>query len=469
MSNFNSSALSFRGYNYIVKGIVVKGRDQDTEMQSRVQVRIPAFHGNADVKSESSADKDAGLPWAQVCTNRVKAGLFNLSKNETLYPDVGDVVWIMFEGGDIRKPVCIGILGKKELMYSGDSSYYVQGGNLAEIAARIIISQEGGYTSYNGDDNGALSIGKIQWHAGRAKDLLKDIRAENPTNFDTILSNNNASDLGPKITGTDNWSRMTIASHSDWGKAIIAILGTSESTKVQDLKVQQEVQGYLDYGKEKGITDNDALIYFADLVNQYGSAGAARFLTSPPTLDNLFNATKDRYPTRRQNVYNEIVKLRDSGALNPTIGNSTNLPTTTYPGGTLAWPVPGFPHINYYWRDAAQNYADHTGIDIGGGSQGSISNAKAVAVADGEIIESYDSSSGYGNHVILRINGYDCVYGHFWERKVEKGQHVRRGDVLGLVGSTGNSTGPHLHFEIRPAGGRYGTDINPLSLLGTPT
>jgi len=62
-------------------------------------------------------------------------------------------------------------------------------------------------------------------------------------------------------------------------------------------------------------------------------------------------------------------------------------------------------------------------------------------------------NSGYGNYVVLRhYNGLETLYGHFTQRKVETGQKVKAGQLIGLGGSTGYSTGPHLHFEIRYEG-----------------
>lgn len=66
---------------------------------------------------------------------------------------------------------------------------------------------------------------------------------------------------------------------------------------------------------------------------------------------------------------------------------------------------------------------------------------------------------GYGKSVVLQhYDGYSTVYGHFHTIKAEKGQWVNKGDVIGTVGSTGRSTGPHLHFEIR----KHDKAINPL-------
>jgi murein DD-endopeptidase MepM/ murein hydrolase activator NlpD len=103
--------------------------------------------------------------------------------------------------------------------------------------------------------------------------------------------------------------------------------------------------------------------------------------------------------------------------------------------------------------------AFHQGLDI------STEKGQPVyATADG-IVESASYSGDYGNLVVIKHGfGLATRYGHLSGYKVMPGQHVKRGDVIGLVGSTGRATGAHLHYEIL-ANGRL---INPLQLLTKP-
>ena len=98
---------------------------------------------------------------------------------------------------------------------------------------------------------------------------------------------------------------------------------------------------------------------------------------------------------------------------------------------------------------------NHKGTDIGRvGYTSPIYASKAGTV----IVSQYSSS--YGNYVVVSHgSGNTTLYGHMSSRKVEVGQYVNQGAVLGITGSTGNSTGPHLHFEITENGVR----VNPLS------
>ncbi len=82
------------------------------------------------------------------------------------------------------------------------------------------------------------------------------------------------------------------------------------------------------------------------------------------------------------------------------------------------------------------------------------------ATGNGVILRADDEATGYGKHV--RINhgyGYITLYAHLSEVKVKPGQKVKRGDVIGLVGSTGKSVGPHLHYEVH----KNGVPVNPVN------
>ena len=71
------------------------------------------------------------------------------------------------------------------------------------------------------------------------------------------------------------------------------------------------------------------------------------------------------------------------------------------------------------------------------------------ATANGRVEESGFDQSGYGNHVIINNGyGYETLFGHMVRTKVKTGEYVKRGEVIGWVGSTGKSTGPHCHYEV---------------------
>ena len=87
----------------------------------------------------------------------------------------------------------------------------------------------------------------------------------------------------------------------------------------------------------------------------------------------------------------------------------------------------------------------HAGVDIGAQY-----GAEVTAAAGGTVSIATHGSTGYGNYVMLaHADGSVTLYGHMSSLAVSVGQTVKQGDVIGYVGSTGNSTGPHLHFEVR--------------------
>ena len=121
---------------------------------------------------------------------------------------------------------------------------------------------------------------------------------------------------------------------------------------------------------------------------------------------------------------------------------------TTYIGGELAWPVPGYTRITskYAMRvhPITGQYKLHTGVDIGAPM-----GANFVAANDCVVVKA-GPNTAYGNMVIIdHGGGISTLYAHGSEILVEVGQTVKRGDAILKVGSTGYSTGPHAHFEVR--------------------
>lgn len=82
------------------------------------------------------------------------------------------------------------------------------------------------------------------------------------------------------------------------------------------------------------------------------------------------------------------------------------------------------------------------------------------ATGDGTVTRADNTASGYGNHIVINHGfGYETLYGHLSRYKCRAGQRIKRGDVIGYVGSTGRSEGPHLHYEVH----KNGKVVNPLN------
>jgi murein DD-endopeptidase MepM/ murein hydrolase activator NlpD len=105
----------------------------------------------------------------------------------------------------------------------------------------------------------------------------------------------------------------------------------------------------------------------------------------------------------------------------------------------------------------------HAGLDFAA-PQGT----PIYATADGVIKEANYNAGGYGNNVVINHGyGYETLYGHMYKIKARPGEHVKRGEVIGYVGSTGKSTGPHCHYEVHRSGERidpvyyFSNDLSP--------
>lgn len=130
---------------------------------------------------------------------------------------------------------------------------------------------------------------------------------------------------------------------------------------------------------------------------------------------------------------------------------SGGTPPPSAPSGRarFIWPTSGH-KLNQYFRGRY-----HTGIDVEGDYSSPI-----YAAAAGKVIYAAADRSGYGLHIVIdHGNGYETLYAHNSKNFVSRGDTVKQGQTIAMVGSTGRSTGSHLHFEIRTGGGF----LNPFS------
>lgn len=140
---------------------------------------------------------------------------------------------------------------------------------------------------------------------------------------------------------------------------------------------------------------------------------------------------------------------------------STSGKLTTYKGLTMQFPAPSMTrkssNFGYRIHPIKHTKRLHAGVDLAapGGSP-------IVAAMSGRVILAR-AGSGYGNYIIVdHGNGYATLYAHCSKLLVKKGQSVSRGQKIAKVGSTGASTGNHLHFEVRVKG----TPVNPAPYIG---
>jgi len=149
--------------------------------------------------------------------------------------------------------------------------------------------------------------------------------------------------------------------------------------------------------------------------------------------------------------YDELLRQRaeQEAIIDQIMAESSDI---EYVGGYYAWPVPGFDWISspFGWRTLYGKPNNHKGIDIAGSG---IYGQNVIASNTGQVDRVVYGSTGYGYYVIVdHGGGYKTLYAHLSAIYVTEGQWVAQGTPIGGVGSTGNSTGPHLHFEVRVNG-----------------
>ncbi len=148
----------------------------------------------------------------------------------------------------------------------------------------------------------------------------------------------------------------------------------------------------------------------------------------------------------------------NTGSTGATGGSSGTITSS----GKMTWPIPGYKNITSYFGYRVHpiygTWKLHSGIDVGAPT-----GAKFVAADDGTVlIASYGYNGGYGNYVVINHgNGITTRYAHGTSILVSAGQKVTKGTPVLTVGSTGASTGPHAHFEVRV----NGTAVNPLNYI----
>jgi murein DD-endopeptidase MepM/ murein hydrolase activator NlpD len=166
----------------------------------------------------------------------------------------------------------------------------------------------------------------------------------------------------------------------------------------------------------------------------------------------LYQITRENgVEIERQIISESVVKEPESRLV---ASGTANIPSKGT--GSFVWPVDGGGKISssYGWRSGGF----HAGLDI------AAPTGTAVLASDSGVVVSSGWESGFGNSIVIYHGHYYTRYAHNSRNLVKNGQAVNKGQVIANVGSTGRSTGPHLHFEIR-TGGMYGSTVNPLNFF----
>lgn len=264
----------------------------------------------------------------------------------------------------------------------------------------------------------------------------------------------------------DDQARARNEADAARGRADAALveLQAKRAELVSAVTARKEVQAEIDQritqweGESVALAEADAEI--TALIKAEESRAEAARLAEQRRQAELERQRREAEEQRQLALQNQL----DDETEEPTATDDSPTPTsaepTPRPGApaSLVWPINGVVTSQFGYRvhPIFGTERFHSGLDIDGDSGQPI-----VAAAEGVVIAS-SSMGGYGNAVIIdHGGGLTTLYAHQSRTAVTSGQLVRQGDVVGYVGSTGWSTGPHLHFETRSDG----SPTDPLAYL----
>lgn len=283
--------------------------------------------------------------------------------------------------------------------------------------------------------------------------------ATDATTLDILLGAKNFSDFLDKLELVEYISKHD-QELIDEVKGYMSSLDEEKAKLTDEQKQQEDVQEQLDANQQEYqdlVANNEELIGYLYTDNQVASD---LLEDNSSALTEIDSQIEDYYAELK--LKEEQLRIASQNAVMPDgVDFSNEVPTTS---GRM-WPTPGFTYLSSEWNEDRTTY-NHGGIDITGPG---IMWTKVVAPDDGTVAiasqtctHNYGKSSscgcggGYGNWVMLDYgNGFSNVFGHLSAVTVSVGQTVKKGQVIGFVGSTGDSTGAHLHFEARYNGTKY--------------
>jgi murein DD-endopeptidase MepM/ murein hydrolase activator NlpD len=205
---------------------------------------------------------------------------------------------------------------------------------------------------------------------------------------------------------------------NDVYRAIFEASPIPDSARAKEIETQQEI------AKVEGIKEYQLVSSITNTIQ---------------VINNRIEAQKRSYDEVQELVKNKEKLLAHTPAIQPVSNKDLNRIASGY---------------GYRIDPVYKTTKFHAGLDFSA-PQGT----PIYATANGTVVTSGNAGNGYGNHVIINHGyGYETLYGHMVRVKSRQGQKVTRGEVIGWVGSTGKSTGPHCHYEVR----KNGEKIDPI-------
>jgi murein DD-endopeptidase MepM/ murein hydrolase activator NlpD len=228
----------------------------------------------------------------------------------------------------------------------------------------------------------------------------------------------NYTDLSKQVQSIQQQMRELEKRDNDVYRAIFEATPIPDSARAKEIEIKKEIASVL------SIKDNQLV---------------SAIMTTLNNLTSRISVQKSSYDEVDELVKNKEQLLSHTPAIQPVSNKDLNRVASGY---------------GYRIDPVYKTTKFHAGLDFSA-PQGT----PIYATADGTVTTSGNSGNGYGNHVIINHGyGYETLYGHMVRVKTRGGQAVKRGEVIGWVGSTGKSTGPHCHYEVH----KNGEKINPI-------
>lgn len=257
----------------------------------------------------------------------------------------------------------------------------------------------------------------------------------------TNISSNRDSIIDYTVASGD-----TVSSIADkFGITSDTILWQNNLASADDIKIGQTLQILPVTGVAHTVTKGDTV---ESISKKYGLPNAEAIVEFPfNTFTN--DETFDLAIGQTIIVPNGVMPTAGSAVAPAIAVQITPNAGTVVASGNFVWPTQGVITQGFYWY--------HPGVDIANNAEPNI-----LAADSGKIVREGWDTTGYGNMILIdHGNGLQTLYAHMSAFYVTLSQTVNRGDAIGRMGSTGHSTGPHLHFEVH----ENGVHMNPLAYL----
>ncbi len=308
-----------------------------------------------------------------------------------------------------------------------------------------------------------LGVGGVLWYQNRIKNEL-------------FLASNQLKTLQNELFTYDVRKQEQETKLEELSKQAEEVLREIHTMRELDRKVRELLEEDLQSGLQKlgvdiSLSSTPSEMYiplnrFTEIGyggTHFGSGGPTLFINPlPESVSPLRSASDPAFATRAKHLEDTFDWIRAESMVREKsyreileVADQRDRMATLVP---LRWPTWGRVSSGYGWRNDpfTGRRAWHTGVDIAAPS-----GRNVVATAEGRVAFA-GWNGNYGNTVIIRHQfGFETVYAHLSQIRVKTGDTVRKEQVIGNIGSTGRSTGPHLHYEVR----RYGNVINPWPYL----